>query len=268
MMDYFSQLRKSKQKAFVPYLVAGYPEKRTTSKLLLAAEEAGVHAIELGVPFSDPVSDGPVLQKASFQALENGITLEEVLATVEEVKPKIRIPILLMGYVNPFLQFGWKRLVRRAAQSGVSGFVIPDLPLEESQAIASLFQSNGLYHIPLCAPTTQTARIRAIGKLAHGFVYLVSVKGVTGERSQLPEDLENCMKHVKREIQKPVYVGFGVSTKEQAKTVARLADGVIVGSRIASFLEAHQEESDLDVRLTEYLRSWAKEVERAKQIGE
>lgn len=261
MQNEFEQLTKKKQKGFVPYLVAGFPNKAILPDLLKAAARAGATAIELGVPFSDPIADGPVLQNAAFHALEYGITIKEILEIVKNVKNEIKIPILLMGYANPFLQYGWEKLAKDAAASGVSGFIVPDLPLEEAQSVARLLQAHELYFIPLCAPTTEPNRIKAIGSLSNGFVYLIAVKGVTGERQELPDDLEGFIKRTRKLTSKPLYVGFGLSTAEQAGNVASMADGVILGSKIAAFLEVHREEdSDLPSRLEHFLRPWVPEA--------
>lgn len=258
LLKFFLTLRERKEKAFIPYLVAGYPNLSSTPLLLQAAAKAGASAIELGIPFSDPVADGPILQKAGFESLKKGTTLERVLDMVASVSKEIRIPILLMGYANPFLRFGWKKLAEKSKKAGVSGFIIADLPMEEAHAVKKIFESNDLGLCPLCAPTTQADRIRRIGEICTGFVYLVAVKGVTGSRDALSSDLIPFVKRARLKTDKPLMVGFGVSTPEQAQTVIQEADGVVLGSRIAVFLEEHKDDTALPKHLEEFLLTWTK----------
>lgn len=254
LLDHFKSIRSKKQKGFVPYFVAGYPNLTSLPLFIKAAAEAGAVAVEVGIPFSDPVADGPVLQKASFEALELGITLDEILATIRSI-PKT-IPIILMGYMNPFLKKGWDRLAKEAKEAGVSGFIIADLPLEEAAKISNLLKSYDLGFNPLCAPTTNKKRMKELSKLCTGFIYLVALKGVTGSRTSLSDELFPFLNEARKAIDKPLYVGFGLSSPEQASQVCRQADGVILGSRIATFLGEHRDEPELDQRLKDFMIEW------------
>lgn len=267
LLKYFEELRASGGKGFVTYLLAGYPEKKWTVPLMIAAAEAGATAIELGVPFSDPIADGPILQKANFKSLQSGVSLDHAIAMAGEASKRISIPILLMGYANPFLQKGWERLAKEAASNGVGGFIVADLPAEESAGVAKTFQSRDLGLTLLCSPTTQKERMKIIDRNSTSFVYLVAAKGVTGPREKLPGYLPPLLKQVKRIVAKPVYVGFGLSHPDQAAAVAKHADGVILGSRIAAFLEDRAENRDLDASLRDFLLPWAGAVNPVHAAG-
>lgn len=258
LFNYFSKLAADGQKAFIPYFVAGYPDLATTGLLLKAAARAGAHAIELGVPFSDPVADGPILQKANFESLKKGTTLSQILDLLSEITPEIIPPVLLMGYTNPFLQYGWKKLAQASKKAGAAGFIIADLPLEEGKNVKAILDEFDLGLNPLCAPTTATNRMAQIGALCSGFVYLVAVKGVTGARDSLSSRLIPFIKRARKKINKPLCVGFGISKPEQAELILQEADGIILGSRIATFLEEHQGASDLDRLLENFLAPWIK----------
>lgn len=253
-------LKSKKQKGFIPYFVAGYPDLASLPLFIKAAAEAGAAAIEVGIPFSDPVADGPVLQKASFEALELGITLDEILATLGSISKIVCVPIILMGYMNPFLQKGWDRLAKEAKEAGVSGFIVADLPLEEAAKISNRLRSYDLGFNPLCAPTTNQKRMKELSKLCTGFVYLVALKGVTGSRAGLSDELFPFIDEARKAIDKPLYVGFGLSSPQQAAEVCQKADGVILGSRIATFLEENRNQPELDKLLKDYLIDWTNAI--------
>lgn len=229
----FKELRNRGKKAFIPFLTAGYPNLAVTEKLVLELEKNGADIIELGVPFSDPIADGPVIQAASYEALKKGVTLKKILSLVGELRKKTQIPLVAMSYFNPILHYGLSRFVRDAVHCGLDAIIVPDLPLEEEPEFRSLANKSGLEVILFVSPTTPLARVRLIVKKAKGFIYFVSLTGVTGARQELPRDLRMQLAGVKK-IARPVPVcaGFGVSTKEQVHYVCSLCDGVIVGSAI------------------------------------
>lgn len=224
--------------ALVPYLTAGDPSLAVTPDLVRAAVDAGADLIELGVPFSDPMADGPVLQRAARRALAAGTALPRILETVAELRRDVTAPIVLFGYYNPFFRYGVEAIARDAAAAGVDGVLCVDLPPEEAGDLRAAVQGAGLDLIALLAPTTPPARVRRIARIASGFLYFVSVLGVTGARATLPDELPALIAAVRRETDLPVGVGFGVQSPEQAAWVAGFADAVIVGSALARVVEA------------------------------
>ncbi len=226
----FATAKREGRAALMPYLMGGFPDQDTATTVAGAYADAGADLIELGVPFSDPLADGPTIHAADTAALAAGATLESVLETCATVAN--RIPIALMCYSNMILARGVEDFGGLAAEAGAAGVIVPDLPLEEQGPIAEAFGSRGLSLIPLVAPTTPPERRAQICGDAHGFVYLVSTMGVTGERADLPPELTGLISAAKEEASVPVAVGFGISTPEQAATVGELADGVIVGTRL------------------------------------
>lgn len=219
-----------KRAAFMPYLMGGFPDQETATAVAGAYADAGADLIELGVPYSDPLADGPTIHAAATAALDAGATLETVLETCAAVGG--RIPVALMCYANMILARGVEEFGVLAAEAKASGVIVPDLPLEEQGAIAESLGAHGLALIPLVAPTTPPERRARICAGAHGFVYLVSTVGVTGERAQLPPELAELIGAVKAEAGVPVAVGFGISTPKQAATVGEVADGIIIGTRL------------------------------------
>lgn len=223
---------------FMPYFPLGYPDLDTSIDVIEAlatpalaggARENGADLIEVGLSFSDPLADGPVIQHATQVALEKGITVKKSLEAVKELRQRgVDIPLILMGYYNPMLAYGLEKFVREAKEAGADGFIIPDLPMEESEEFTSAAGDMPL--IPMLAPTTPPARMERIARDAKGFIYLVSVTGITGERTSLAEGLGALIAQVREHTSAPVCVGFGISTPEQAREVGRMADGVIVGS--------------------------------------
>jgi tryptophan synthase alpha chain len=216
--------------ALMPYLMGGFPDQETATAVANAYVNAGADLIELGVPFSDPLADGPTIHAADTAALAAGATLETVLETCAAVGD--RIPVALMVYANMILARGVEEFSRLAAEAGAAGVIVPDLPLEEQREIADSLDARGLALIPLVAPTTPPGRRAEIRTRAHGFVYLVSTVGVTGERDELPPELAELISTVKEEASVPIAVGFGISTPEQAAAVGEIADGVIIGTRL------------------------------------
>ncbi|MEW6284986.1 MAG: tryptophan synthase subunit alpha [Chloroflexota bacterium] len=214
---------------FMPYFPLGYPDLETSIDVIEALAKNGADLIEVGLSFSDPLADGPVIQHATQIALEKGITVKKSLEAVKELRRRgVDIPLILMGYYNPMLAYGLETFVRDAAEAGADGFIVPDLPAEESKEFEEA--AGDLPLIRMLAPTTPPERMEAIARSAKGFIYLVSVTGITGERKSLAEGLGDLITQVREHTSAPVCVGFGISTPEQAKEVGEMADGVIVGS--------------------------------------
>ncbi|UCG10419.1 MAG: tryptophan synthase subunit alpha [Dehalococcoidia bacterium] len=225
-------------KALIPYITVGYPSLEATLEVVPRLAAGGSDIVELGIPFSDPLADGTTIQKASFQALQNGITLQHCFEVAGQLSQKVKTPLVFMTYFNPVLSYGLDRFCRDCAQVGVSGLIIPDLPPEEGDAIEAMARKQGLDLVYLLAPTSTEARIKLVAGRGRGFIYLVSVTGVTGARDKLPRNLSEFVARVRKIATQPLCVGFGISTPEQAKELARIADGVIVGSRIIQLMEA------------------------------
>ena len=224
-----------KRAAFMPYVVAGYPDIDTSIEIIHGLVEAGADLIELGVPFSDPIADGPVIQAAGQKALANGITLAACLEIAARIREDgITIPIILMGYLNPLIAYGMDKLVKDAVASGIDGFIIPDFPPEEAEEFEDACQQNGLSLIYLLSPASSPYRIQLVADRASGFIYLVSLTGVTGARDSISEALPAFIKRVRDASDLPLAVGFGISNKDQAAAVAEMADGVIVGSALVN----------------------------------
>ncbi len=227
----FSELERKGEKALTLFLTDGFPKLDSTVPLVWKLEEAGADVIELGMPFSDPLADGPVIQASSAAALKNGVTLEKILRDVKAIRTRSNIPIVLMGYVNPILNFGADKFFRAAAKADVDGMIFPELPFEEAGRFRPVLRHLGLSNILLVAPTSTPQRIAAIDRMSSGFLYCVSSTGVTGTHGQGGggKYLRNVKRHVKKN---PVLVGFGISEPDDAKRYARHADGVIVGSAL------------------------------------
>jgi len=235
----FEKLGAEKRKGFIPYVCAGDPDLSTTVKLSIALGEAGADLLELGIPFSDPLADGVVNQLAAQRALRAGATVRGVLECVGQIRRQSDIPIVLYTYLNPIVQFGFERFHQEAAAAGVDGLLILDLPPEEETQSSSF----GLAHIRLIAPTTSPERIATISRGAEGFLYYVSREGVTGVRDSVASSLEAQIEQIRKHSKLPIAVGFGISTPEQAKAVARHADAVVVGSAIVDLIARDGRES-------------------------
>jgi len=237
--DTFSRLRAAGERALVGYFTAGDPSLETTRQLVGEAERQGADVIELGVPFSDPLADGPVIQRAAMRSLAAGTSLPRVLEMVARLRPEVQLPLLLFTYYNPVLAFGLGGLARAAARAGVDGLMVPDLPVEECGPLAAECEANKLDLVQFVAPTSTVTRMRRIARRSRGFIYLVSLTGVTGARQALPPELSAQVRELRRVTRKPICVGFGIGTPEQAAAVGALADGVIVGSAIVRCVEEH-----------------------------
>ena len=241
----FSELRKKRKKAFIPFVTAGDPDLATTRELVLAFEKSGADIVELGIPFSDPLADGPTIQASSLRALNAGVTTEKIFRTVAQIRRQSQIPIVFLTYYNPVFHYGESRFIARAKEVGVDGLVIPDLPPEEAKTLTALTRKSKLANIFLLSPVTTPQRRQKIIQAATGFIYYVSITGVTGARRDLPSSLLQAVKLAKTQTDKPIWVGFGVSTPAQVRAIARVADGVIVGSAIVKEVEKNRSQKNL-----------------------
>ncbi len=245
--------------AFMPYVMTGYPDLATFRRVIEHLVISGADLIEMGVPFSDPLADGPVIQAAAQRALENGITLADCITSVADLRARgLHTPIALMSYVNPILAYGVARFVEDSAAAGVDGFIVPDLPPEEADELEAACRQHDLAMVYLLAPNSPPERIALITARSRGFVYLVSLTGVTGARDALPPQLPQFVARVRAATRKPLAVGFGVKSGEQARAVASLADGVIVGSALV----------ELAGRSLEQMTQLAREISAAVHAGE
>jgi len=237
--------------ALIAYITTGYPSIDATLKAVPVLVENGCDIIELGIPFSDPLADGVTIQNASYRALQNGITTDICLELAGTLSKKVNTPLVFMSYYNPIYHYGIDRFCKACAVSGIDGLIIPDLPPEEGVEIEECTVNSGIDLVYLLAPTSNDKRIKLGAERSRGFVYLVSVTGVTGTRSFLPSDLKDFITRVRNVTDKPLCVGFGISTPEQAVQVGRLADGVIVGSRIVQLLESDDSFSKIGAFISE-----------------
>ncbi|KAJ0411025.1 hypothetical protein ATCC90586_003627 [Pythium insidiosum] len=235
----FSAAKATKKPAFITFTACGFKTKADTVEIMLALQRGGANIIELGIPYSDPQADGPTIQKAHQVGVDQGITLHDVLATVKEARAKgLLVPVVLMGYYNNILQYGEGKVCADAKEAGADGFIIVDLPPEEARFLSDEAKKHGLSYIPLVSPTTTEVRMKQIASVAHGFVYCVSLTGVTGERSELPPNLDSFMAKIRANISLPLALGFGLSTREHFVQAGELADGVVMGSKVIKVIEA------------------------------
>ncbi len=241
----------------MPYLCAGDPNPELTAKLLLTLEEAGADLIELGVPFSDPIADGPTIQRASERALTHHISLQHILEIVATLRTQTEIPIALMSYYNPIFRMGEDAFCKAAQDAGVDGVIVPDLPPEQSQSLLEIAPRYNLSTIFLAAPTSPPERMQLIASVSTGFVYCVSVTGVTGARAMLSDEIAPMIAELRKHTDKPISVGFGVSTPDQATQIAQIADGVIVGSAIVNVIE---ENTDDETKLLAAVKQFASDL--------
>ncbi|HEX5815857.1 MAG TPA: tryptophan synthase subunit alpha [Methylomirabilota bacterium] len=249
----FARLRARGERALVAYVMAGDPSLAETRRLVVEAERRGADVVELGIPFSDPLADGPVIQRAGARALAAGTTLPRVLELCATLRAEVRLPLVLMTYYNPVLAFGLKSFARTAVDAGVDGVIVPDLPIEEADPLRAEAEPAGLDVVQLVSPTSTPARVRSIARLSRGFIYLVSLTGVTGERRALPPALAAQVRTLRLVTTKPVCVGFGVSTPAHVAAVGRLADGVAVGSAIVRTIEQHAGTADLAKNVGDFI---------------
>jgi tryptophan synthase alpha chain len=227
----------TKHTALIPYITVGYPSVETTLKVVPLLANSGCDIIELGIPFSDPLADGATIQRASYEALRQGVTSEVCFEVAQELRRQVEIPLVFMTYYNPVLKFGLEQFCSKCSGVGADGLIIPDLPPEEGEELEQSTRRHGLDLIYLLSPASTEERVQLVVSRSSGFIYLVSLTGVTGARNELPEELEGFVAMVRERTEKPLCVGFGVSTPEHARRIAKIADGVIVGSRIIQLLD-------------------------------
>lgn len=246
-------------KAFIGFLTAGDPSKEKTIEYILAMEEAGADIIEIGIPFSDPIAEGPVIQNANTRALSREINTDDIFDLVADVRTESDVPLVFLTYINPVFSYGYENFFKRCKELKIDGIVIPDLPYEEKGEISEIAEEYGVDIISLIAPTSKD-RIKMIAKDANGFIYLVSSMGVTGVRSEIKTNLEDIIGEIRKVTDMPVAVGFGINTPEQSKNISEIADGVIVGSAIVKIIEEHGNNS------TQYIKDYVSKMKNATRV--
>lgn len=256
----FKELKMSGRKALVPFITAGDPDLAATRRLVIALAEAGADIIELGVPFSDPMADGPVIQAASERALRKGTTLAKILKLVERVRKKTEVPLLLMGYANPIYKMGLEVFAGRAKKAGVDAVLTVDLPPEEAEEYQKVLVAHGIHPIFLLAPTSSLARIQAVARLGSGFVYYVSVTGVTGAKLRDLSAIKRHLDDLRKELHTPLCVGFGITTAREAKEIAKIADGVVVGSALVQAMVKEKKTGNKVKAAVQFIQSLRKVV--------
>jgi len=256
----FLDLKSKNEKALVIYLTAGDPDMETTYRLVLGLQSAGADIVEIGVPFSDPTADGPIIQAASQRALQKGVTLSAILDMIKSLRHVSDIPIVLFGYYNPIFSFGGEAFAETSQKAGVDGILVVDLPPEESHELRQYTDHKGLDFISLIAPTTSTERIKIISKDAQGFLYYISITGVTGTRQPHAVDIEKDVANIREITSLPMVIGFGISTPQQAGIMASYADGIVIGSAFVSMIEKNVGKKDLLKTVSSYVKNIKKEL--------
>ena len=253
--DRFNRLKKEKKKAFIAYIPFGFPKVKYTKDIILALQDAGVDLIELGIPFSDPLADGPIIQAATAKALSMGADTDKLFSMLNQLKGKLNIPLVLMTYYNPVFRYGMDRFFRKMRQADVSGIMIVDLPVEESEEYIKMAKSFDLESVFFITPTTSKQRAKRIVKASKGFIYYISVTGITGPRDLVYSPLASYVKYLRTITRLPICLGFGVHTKRQVKEIGSFSDGVIIGSSIVRFIEDNHSRKDFLKRLKKYIKS-------------
>ncbi len=250
----FNMLRERNEKALIVYLTAGDPSLSVTKKLIFGLADAGVDILEIGVPFSDPTADGPVIQEASQRALKAGTTLQGVLNLVADARQTSQIPIVLFGYYNPIFAYGTKKFAQAAKKAGVDSILVVDLPPEEAQELRKYTDASGIDFISLVAPTTGMERLRRIAVDATGFLYYISITGVTGTAAPKVEDIKREVSKIRKITKLPLAVGFGISNPKQASEIANFADGIVIGSAVVRLIDENKNNSHLVEIVSQYIR--------------
>jgi tryptophan synthase alpha chain len=256
----FSALKTKGEKALICFLTAGDPSLEKTREIILGMEAAGVDCVEIGVPFSDPTADGPIIQAASQRALKNGATLTGILDIIATLRKSSEIPIVLFGYYNPILSYGPERFAKKAREAGVDGILVVDLPPEEAPELRQYTDPAGIDFISLIAPTTSTDRMKKIAAHATGFLYYISITGVTGTAKPQVAEVKKDVERIRKVTALPLAIGFGISTPEQAKAIAPYADGIVVGSAIVKMIAENSQRSDLVAVVSQYAREMKKAI--------
>lgn len=255
----FQSLAAKEEKALIPYIMAGDPSLADTEALVLALEQAGADLIELGVPFSDPIADGPVIQKAAERALLSGTSLRRILGTVKTLRTKTQIPIILMTYYNTIMAMGEETFCQDAVAAGVDGVIVPDMPPEEADILHKATQANGPCLIYLLAPTSTADRKTEVIRRTQGFIYYVSIAGITGAKLQGLPDIEKNVRALKKKAKKPIAVSFGIATPDDARRMAAFADAVIVGSALVKIIAKYQQ----DPNLVKHVKTFTRQLKNA-----
>lgn len=253
----FKELKKRKKTALIPFITAGDPDLKTTKALVLEMEKRGADIIELGVPFSDPIADGPTIQEADIRSLRHKTSLNDVLKLVKDLRKKTEVPLVLMTYYNLLYKYGIEKFIIQARRSGVDGMIAADLPVEEASELKRYARKSNLDTIFLASPTSSSERLKLIAKETRGFIYYVSLTGVTGAREELAEDLIFSLRRLKRLTNKPIAVGFGISKPEHIREIKRDTDGVVVGSAIISVIEKNLKSKDLVKKVGNFVQRLA-----------
>ncbi len=260
----FDWLKSKNEKALVAFITAGDPDLKSTKELFSEIEEGGADIIELGVPFSDPLADGPVIQASSLRSLKSGTTLKKIIRLVREIRQSSQLPIVLMTSFNPVFVYGQKAFVKDAVEAGVDGVIVPDLPPEEAGEFDRQAEAQGLDLIYLLAPTSTPERIKMIGSQSRGFIYYISLTGVTGVRSSLAQGVEEKVSRIKQATALPVLIGFGISGPEQAKAASGFSDGVIVGSAIVRMIEECPDPGERQEKVRVFVRNMKQALQNGK----
>jgi len=256
----FNRLKEKKEKAFIPFVTLGYPDLASTLDLVLELEKGGADLIELGIPFSDPLADGPVIQIASYEALKNGINLRRAIKFVGELRRKTQIPLIFMGYYNPIFKMGEEKFIYEAHQAGVDGIIVADLPPEEAGVLSEYSRKAGIAMIFLLTPVSSDYRIKLISRSSRGFIYCVSYTGVTGKTGIKEESLKLLLKKIRSFSSTPVAIGFGISSSQEARSISRFADGVIVGSAIIRKIMENKGKKDMVKEVGEFALSLCRAI--------
>lgn len=254
-------LKKNNRKVFIPFATLGYPDLETTKQLIKIYEKSGADMIEIGIPFSDPVADGPTIQFSSDIALRNGVCLDDAFNLVKEIRKESQIPIIFMSYFNPIFHMGIETVAAKAVESGVDGFIIPDIIPEECSAVKKVFDKNDLSQIFLAAPNTPVERLEFIDRKSNSFVYIVSVTGVTGARKTLPDELKIYLENTKKYINHPRILGFGISSADHVKDLKEFVDGVIVASAIIEIVRDNNIPEERNSKIERFMVSLRKALD-------
>ncbi|MCX8042544.1 MAG: tryptophan synthase subunit alpha [Desulfobacterota bacterium] len=263
IQETFEHLKRKRQRALITYITAGDPDPDTTGALLRCLVDSGADMIELGIPFSDPMADGPTIQAASQRALQHPFSMDRVFELVRRMRTYCETPVILFGYYNPFLQYGLDRLCKDAQTAGADALLVVDLPPEEAGALHQAARCHQLDMIFLLAPTSTPARMKLVASMASGFIYYVSVTGVTGARDRLAEAMDKACTRIRRYTDLPIGIGFGVSRPEHVRAIAQYADAVIVGSALIKIIESRIGKTDMKNRVAQFVRS----LKQATQIN-
>ncbi len=252
--ELFQKVKRENRKVLIPFITAGYPDLESTPKLLSALFEGGADLIEIGIPFSDPIADGPIIQASSQIALQNGVTVKWIFKTIKSLRKTIPVPLIFFTYLNPILRYGLEKFFKDAESIGVDGVLIPDLPPEESKEIKNIANANNVKTIFLISPTSSNERMRLIEKLSDDFIYCVSVTGTTGTRDKLYSDIKPYLMRLKSNLKKPYVVGFGISTVEDVSKISEFSNGVVVGSALIKFIEKLKNDKNFYEKVRNYIR--------------